>query len=44
VGKLRLVESILYMVKLNVNKISMEVGLKKLFGVLLVRDILRKGE
>jgi len=36
VGKLRLVEAIFHMVKLNENKVSMEVGLKRIFGILLV--------
>jgi len=37
IGKLKILESILYMVKLNVHKVSFELGLKKIFQVLMVK-------
>lgn len=40
IGKLRMVESILYMIKLNVHKVSFELGLKKIFKVLMVGVII----
>lgn len=40
IGKLRIVESVLYMVKLNVHKVSFELGLKKIFQVLMVSIVM----
>ena len=36
IGKLRIVESVLYMVQLNAHKVSFELGLKRIFQVLMV--------
>jgi hypothetical protein len=38
-GKLKILESILFMVKLNVHKVSFELGLKKIFQALMVRNL-----
>jgi len=39
VGRLRTVEGIYHMIRLNENKLNMELGLKKIFNILMVRSL-----